>query len=399
MYLACCHLLRFDDGMWIKNKQARQLWLATNGLAGSPTGTLDVLGTIKHLGFVQLDTIQNITRAHHHILWSRNQKYREGMLEKLLADDRSIFEHFTHDAAVIPVDFYPYWRRQFARMKARIERYEWYQTPLSKQAVKDIKERIVAEGALSTRDFDTKVPKDKREMWARPPHKKALDALWYAGELTTSHRENFIKFYDLAERVIPPEHYQAQYSDAEQIDHLCTAALHRLSFGTLGDIQRFWAATDAPEVKAWAAANKSKLLPVEIEAHDGAPFKAFAAPDIDARLRALKMPAKRMRIINPFDPAVRDRKRLHRLFGFYYKNEMFVPAKERQWGYYVYPLLEGDAFVGRMEAKADRKKGVLTVTNLWPENGVKWSSARNDRLDTELQRLARFIGVSEVVRP
>jgi uncharacterized protein YcaQ len=89
------------------------LWLESQGLAGSPTGKLDVLGMIKGLGFVQLDSIQVVSRAHHHILWSRNANYREPMLNKLLAKDRSIFEHFTHDASVIPMDFLPFWQRQF----------------------------------------------------------------------------------------------------------------------------------------------------------------------------------------------------------------------------------------------------------------------------------------------
>ena len=387
--------------MKLTNKQARLLWLATNGLLAPPTGALDVLGIVKCLGFVQLDTIQNITRAHHHILWSRNQNYREGGLERLLAQDRSVFEHFTHDASVLPVDLYPMWQWQYARMGAKVRSHAWYGTSLSTQAVDDIMARIRTEGALSTRNFDTKVPEDKREMWARPPHKKALDALWYAGDLTTSHRENFIKFYDLPERVIPSAHFGAQHSGADQLDHLCKQALHRLTFGALGDIQRFWDAASASEVKAWADENTDVLRPIEIEAHDGAVMSVFAVTDLQARLNALTAPSNRMRIINPFDPAVRDRKRLERLFGFAYTNEMFVPKTKRKWGYYVYPLLEGDRFVGRMEATADRKAGTLKVLNLWPEPGVKWSDARHSRLEAELSRMATFIGVPDVqfVRP
>ena len=84
----------------ISNRQARWLWLASQVLSDTPTGPLDVYGMIEQLGFVQLDTIQTVSRAHHHILWSRNQNYREKMLNPLLAKDRLIFEHFTHDASV-----------------------------------------------------------------------------------------------------------------------------------------------------------------------------------------------------------------------------------------------------------------------------------------------------------
>ncbi|HCX11291.1 MAG TPA: hypothetical protein DHU81_13325, partial [Hyphomonas sp.] len=115
---------------------------------------------------------------------------------------------------------------------------------------------------------------------------------------------------------------------------------------------------------------------------------AYATPDIETRLATAPAPTSRLRILNPFDPAVRDRNRLERLFGFDYRNEMFVPAAKRRWGYYVYPLLEGDRFTGRIEIKADRAKGWMSVTGLWPEPNVKWTPARHDKLNAELTRFA-----------
>ncbi len=385
--------------MEIPNKKARALWLASNGLGAAPTGRIsrpsDLMGIIRSLGFVQLDTIQNVTRAHHHILWSRNQNYREPMLDDLLGRDRLIFEHFTHDASVIPTEFYPFWKRQFRRMGERVSWSSWHKSGLSKADLQAIKARIAEEGPLCTRAFDTKV-KGPKEMWARPPHKKALDVMWYSGELATSHRENFIKFYDLAERVIAPEHFETDHADEHQLNWLCEAALDRLSFGTLGEIQRFWDAADAQEVKGWAAKHNGQMVCVEIENADRSITQAFAPTDITERLDNTAAPTSRLRIINPFDPAVRDRARLQRLFGFEYKNEMFVPARNRKWGYYVYPLLEGDRFVGRLELKADRKKGTITVTNLWREQRVQWTGKRQDKLDVELARMARLAG-AEVV--
>lgn len=176
----------------IPNRQARALWLYTNGIAQPQTGPADALQIIRDLGFVQIDTIRNVTRAHHHILWSRNPNYREKQLWPLLGQDRSIFEHFTHD------------------------------------------------------------------------------------------------------------------------------------------------------------------------------------------------------------DAIRDRTHLLKLFGFEYVNEMFVPQAKRRWGYYVYPLLECDRFVGRIELKADRAKSQMTVTGFWPEPGVKWPAARHKKLDTELTRFARLAGIKHI---
>ena len=244
----------------ISNRDAKRLWLAGQGLAATPTGKLDLDGLIKTLGFVQLDTIQVVSRAHHHILWSRNQNYREPMLGRHLARDRKVFEHFTHDASVIPIDFYPMWQRQFRRLEAKVRKWEWHRGMLDTDGRNAIKDRIRAEGPLCTKAFDTKVQGEKK-MWARPPHKLALDYMWYAGELSTSHRENFTKFYDLSERVIPSELLSQVPSDEAQIDWLCQAALDRMAFGSEGDIQRFWAAVSNTEAKQWAATNSTQLVP------------------------------------------------------------------------------------------------------------------------------------------
>ncbi|MFK5980786.1 MAG: crosslink repair DNA glycosylase YcaQ family protein [Rhizobiaceae bacterium] len=380
----------------LNNRDGRGLWLHSQGLGSAPIGALDVLAIIKDLGFVQLDTIRNVSRAHHHILWSRNQNYREPMLDKLLGADRSVFEHFTHDASVLPMEYYPMWKRQFRRMKERIERRNYYSSMLDEEGREAIKIRIGEEGPLSTHAFNTKVA-GKKEMWSRPPHKLALDYMWYVGELSTSHRKDFRKFYGLSQDVIPDEMRMSDLSDQYQIDWLCNGALDRLAFGTLRDIRNFWEATEVGEVKAWVEKACSKIMPIEFQAEDGSWIEAFAPLDIEQRIADMPDPTNRMRILNPFDPAIRDRNRLNRLFGFDYRIEIFVPAAKRIWGYYVYPLLEGNRFVGRIEVKANRKAGILDVIGFWREPGVKWTAKRRERLDAELTRLTRLVGVSGVV--
>ncbi|MCB1347212.1 MAG: winged helix DNA-binding domain-containing protein, partial [Maritimibacter sp.] len=111
------------------------------------------------------------------------------------------------------------------------------------------------------------------------------------------------------------------------------------------------------------------------------------------RLAEAPDPGTRVRLVNPFDPAVRERDRLERLFGFAYRNEMFVPKAQRLYGYYVYPLLEGLRFIGRIELKADRGAGVLQVTGYWPEPGLRPSRARAERTLAELDRFRRFAGL------
>ena len=139
------------NGLAISNRQARRLWLAANHLATPPTGLTtgpaDLPGLIRGLGFLQIDTVRNIVRAHDHILWSRMQRYREGMVWPLLRR-RELLEHFTHDASLIPMDIYPMWQRQFARLGQRAANAAWYRSGLTDGDIRAIRERIAKEGPL-----------------------------------------------------------------------------------------------------------------------------------------------------------------------------------------------------------------------------------------------------------
>ncbi|MEJ2028841.1 MAG: crosslink repair DNA glycosylase YcaQ family protein [Maritimibacter sp.] len=373
----------------LSNRDARRLWLAQNLITTSPR---DPLAIIRGLGFLQIDTIRNVARAQDHILWSRLGSYREEQVWRLLKS-RDLYEHFTHDASLIPAEVLPYWTRRFRELGERTARSSWFHSGLGREEIARIRARIEAEGPLSTHAFDTKI-EGPREMWARPPHKKALDQMWYAGDLGTSHRKGFVKYYDLGDRLFP-DGIDHGVSEAEQTDYLHREAIARLGFATPAELARFWEATPLPEVKAWI--NRADLMPIEVESASGETYPALAHPDIGARLDAAPAPGQRVRLINPFDPAVRDRTRLERLFGFAYRNEMFVPKAERNYGYYVYPLLEGLRFFARIELKAERDSGALRVTGYWPEPGLRPSSARARRLEVELDRFRRFAKLDRVI--
>ena len=318
------------------------------------------------------------------------------MLEKLLSTERAIFEHFTHDASVLPMEFYPAWRRQFARLEAKVRKWEWHRSMLDAEGRNLLIDRIRAEGPLSTAAFDTKVKNPKPKMWNRPPHKLALDYLWYAGELSTSHRENFKKFYDLTERVIPETIRAEKWTDTKQIDWLIRGALSRLVFANEGEIKRFWGAMSAATVKTWFAENAANLIPVQVQAADKSWHKAWSLPDIKTQLASAPKPTARLRILNPFDPLIRDRARLKRLFGFDYRIEIFVPAAKRQFGYYIYPLLEGSRLIGRIEITSDRKSAALHIKRIWTEAGVTWTPARARKLAAETTRLAKLVGAKTI---
>ena len=106
--------------------------------------------------------------------------------------------------------------------------------------------------------------------------------------------------------------------------------------------------------------------------------------------------SNRLRILSPFDPALRNRARAEEIFGFSYRIEIFVPAARRQYGYYVFPILEGSALIARIEIKANKKKNIIEIIGLWPEANVRFSRTRTKRLIAELKRICRLADCNDV---
>jgi uncharacterized protein YcaQ len=224
----------------------------------------------------------------------------------------------------------------------------------------------------------------------------ALESLWRTGELSVSHRDSFQKVYDLSNRVMPPAQLQNKaQSESAFIDWACRGAMDRLGFASPVELAAYWESVKLPLAKSWCAEQSAKqLLEVEVQAADGSYQRAFAPADL--LTAAVCEAPDRLRVLSPFDPLLRDRKRLLRLFGFDYRIEVFVPAAKRQYGYYVFPLLEADRLIGRIDMKAQRDEKVLAVKALWLEPGVRLSQKRQRRLHAELNRQAKFVEVDTV---
>ena len=384
----------------ITNAQARKLFLERQGLSVSVRSKLSTNGlleTIRALGFVQVDSINTVARAHHMILFARNQTYRTDQLTHLLETERALFEHWTHDASVIPIEFFPYWRYRFERDKAALlDRWRKARHEGFEEIFEDILAQVRRDGPTMARDIGTK-RKTGRGWWDWHPEKTALEFHWRTGNLAIAGREGFQKVYDVTENVIPEGHREARVEEAAFIEWACRSALERLGMATSGEIAAFWDLVTPRESAEWCRASLASgaLIEVLVES-DGErkPTKAFALPDLPERLADLPEALDRIRVLSPFDPLIRDRKRCLRLFGFDYRIEIFVPEAKRQYGYYVFPLLEGDRFIGRIDMK--HQKGVLTVTGFWPEPGVKMGKGRKAALEAELDRQRRFVGAESL---
>ena len=382
----------------IDNRTARRIFIDRHALADAPTpkqSRADLLALIGRLGFVQVDSIQWVERAHHMILFARNQTYRQKDLVRLIEKDRALFENWTHDASVIPTRFFPYWRRAMADNEPTLVKHwtNWGRDGFKEQAVELLAE-IARRGPCRTAEVGVGEERKSGGWWEWNPSKSSLEYLWLTGRLCICHRKHFQKVYDLTEKVIPAEHLEPVPDREALIDWCCREALDRLGFATTGDLAAFWKLISPAEAKDWAA-RQNALIEVEVESADGSkPRKHLARPDLlDANPPE---PPARVRVLSPFDPMIRDRKRAKRLFNFDYTIEIFVPEPKRKFGYYVFPLMEGDAIIGRIDMKADRKADALVVKALWLEPKVRPYKGRIARLEAELERQRRFAGVSSL---
>jgi len=386
----------------LSNTLARRLFLHRHALGDAPSGTgkgADLAGLIDQLGFIQVDSIRTVARAHDLILFSRRSNYRPPALKRLLEKDRALFEHWTHDASIIPAHLFPHWQHRFDRDSARLKLgwKRWFRDGYEAQ-FETILTRIQSSGPVTCSDVGQNEARGKGGWWDWHPSKTALEWLWRTGVLSISGRDNFQKIYDLTERVIPAPHRSPAPDPAAHIDWACTAALDRLGFATATELAAFWAAIPIPAARDWCAhALKSgRIIEVDVEAADGTAHPSFAWPDVVQAAENLPPAPPRIRILSPFDPALRNRARAERLFGFFYRIEVFVPQAKRQYGYYVFPVLEGEQIIGRIDTKAFRDAVSLRVQGFWPEAGVTMGKGRMARLEDALHRLARFADCDQV---
>lgn len=198
----------------IDNRRARRLFMRRHALAEPPTGRLTgdgLLALIERLGFVQVDSIRTVERAHHMILFARNQTYRPKALKRLIERDRALFENWTHDASIIPTRFFPYWRTAMAEKAPRIAaRWESYGRVGFREQAEEVMAEIARRGPCLSREMGAEETRSNGGWWEWNPSKTALEYLWRSGRLCVARREGFQKVYDLTENVIPEAHHAAE---------------------------------------------------------------------------------------------------------------------------------------------------------------------------------------------
>lgn len=394
----------------VPSADARRLLLDSAGLLADPRGRAGprtVERTIERLGYVQIDAIAMSARAHDHILMTRHDGYRPSTLVRLLEGERRLFEHWTHDASVIPIAWYPMWKRRFKRARERgVAPNVWWRKrigPDADRVVRRVLKRLEAIGPAPASAIAEEGRASDGGFWSWTPAKSALEYAWRAGLVAIAGRRDFTKLYDLAERVHPDGHAAQMPSVASHLAWACREAMERLVVATPGEIAEYLAAVPAAEARAWAkaAAGRGELIEVDVEdATDGIrATRAFALPEWRARAADLPATPDRARALSPFDPAIRDRKRARRRFGFDYRFEAFTPAAKRRYGYYVLPILDGERLIARIDVKHDRGPNRLRVLGWWWESGLEVDTHVRDRAESAVDRYSAQIGADAWTRP
>jgi len=362
-------------------QEAQKLVLHSQRLpAGKQTGSASAatLAAIEHLGYIQIDTISTIQRAHHHTLWNRNPRYKAEQLDQLIAD-KKVFEYWSHAAAYLPMRDYRYSlpRKQAI---ANGEQRHWYAP--DKALMKSVLKRITAEGPLMAKDFEH--TGKKLSDWTAKPAKRALESLFMQGELMISGRVNFHKVYDLRERVLPAGLDTTTPSSEEYARFLICRYLQANGVGQAAEIS-YLLKNIKPLITTTLGA---MVADGELQEIDVAGIQYYV---LASSLELLSKPLARnkLAILSPFDNLLIQRKRMQALFNFDYLIECYVPEEKRQYGYFSLPILWDGKLVARMDCKADRRESHFHIHHLALESTLNniddFSQALSKTLPTFMQ--------------
>lgn len=373
---------------------ARRMALAAQGFRDpAPAGAVDrrhyrrVLG---RLGLLQLDSVQAVCRSHYLPLFSRIGPYDRERLDDWLWQSGELFEAWAHEASIVTVDLEPALRHR-KEAAAKGETWAGLARLAAEQSeyVEDVYREIAERGPLTARQLSE--PRRRSGAWwdGRSDGKRALDWLFRIGRVGSRRTGNFERVYDLFERVVAePVRARPTPDREEAVKWLLVEAAACHGIGTasdLADYHRSHGPTCRGSLRELV--EDGRLLEAEVE---GWAEPAYVHPDT-TRVRGMDARA----LLSPFDPVVWRRERAERLFDFRYRIEIYVPEREREYGYYVLPFLLGDRLVGRVDVRADRGSGVLRVLGCWHEDGVDVGDT-GEHLAAELRRLATFLGLDDL---
>lgn len=362
----------------------KQLTLFNQGLGKTSRFAKGMDGTlqaIEHLGYVQIDTISVVERAHHHILWSRVPDYELSHLNSLVGE-RQIFEYWYHAASYLPMKDYRY--ALPAMMSVRNGESRYFNRG-DQHLMNEILARVRAEGKIRLRDIDKNNKKSLGNWWNTGPDRRAFEQLYMQGDLMICERNGMEKVYDLTERCLPENidlSMPTLYEYAQYLFNNTLRAHGAFTWKQLVHLKK----NDLKETMR-------VVLKEQIDAGVVSAIKLENGQTLYVDVAAIEQKVSTdfgLKILSPFDNSLIHRDRLASLFEFDYRIECYVPAAKRVYGYFCLPILYQDELVGRVDCKAHRSIKELEVISLHLEKTVKNKELFLFELEQELKRFAAF---------
>lgn len=382
---------------------AARVALAAQGFAdpvpaGPPTRT-HLRRVVRRTRLLQMDSVNILARAHYLPAFSRLGAYDDQLLDRAAwrssaRAPRLLAEYWAHEAALIPVDDWPLfgWRmREYADGRWRHTREVLRR---NRSLATDVLGVISSAGASTPAEIEAALrierpATQKGSWWVRGEVKHLCEALFAAGTLSSVRNENFVRHYDLAERVVGPGPTATEIGETDAVRELVARAAAAHGIATVADLADYYRLKTA-QVKAVLGdlLDDGVLEPVTVHGWDEPAFLHTGA----------RVPRRiaRSTLLSPFDPLVFYRPRTQRLFGFRYRLEIYVPAHKRVHGYYVLPYLLDERLVARVDLKADRKAGVLHVLSAYREPDAEVGEVA-EALSVDLRAMAHWRGLGEIV--
>lgn len=392
-----------DSPLSISSAEARQIILGQQGLLEPGDSPLAI---INHLGYVQIDSINVVERAHHHILWSRCPDFTPDQLESLHGVRKAVFEYWAHAMSFLPMKDYRYSLPNMERFAQRQDCQEILAS--NRPLVKEIRSRINSEGPLSASDFSAPAEFKSTGWWDRKPAKQILEVLFWQGELMISHRKNFKRFYDLTGRVLAAADEKpdtSMPSAEETFRHYLRRVMRTLGVAARSDL--LWFVKDKAGVlrvlNEMISAGEVSTLRIEglEDSYHALPAVLEKAGRVPKKVRgsARNGAENLLHILSPFDNLMIRRDFVKRLFAFDYLFECYVPEARRKFGYFSCPILAGNDLVGTIDAKADRAQRELIVKSLHLQAGAEALLRKSDlarNLAAGIRDFADFNGCAAV---
>ena len=343
-------------------KQAKLLALHACGLDTRQDKT--VLDVISRFGMLQIDSVNVFERAHYMPLFSRLGSYDKKELDSLTGGKNpTLIEYWAHQASFIKTEDFPLfeWRMQWYRDRASLAgSFE----KENKKLIAWIKAELLANGPMTSSQFEHEENKRQGSWWGWSNVKRALERMIFQGELIAAGRQNFSRIYALPEQVIPAKILNKSVDHIKAQEQLISSASRLMGVGTVKDIANVYC-QNATEVKPILASllEQGVIQEVTVESWKE---KAFIHKDfLDFNFKEIK--PSLTTVLSPFDPLTWQRERALRIFNFDYRIEIYTPEPKRIYGYYSLPTLHKDNLVARIDLKSDRQNKTLLVQSAWHE--------------------------------